>query len=313
MYSAYVTTFDINNVESPPSNTIVFYCFTTPSWGFKNLMQKQIIRNSYYDVELSYSQLEGELLNSWKVIVYDSKKQEIMNSGVQYQTEVLSYKIPHLEDNNSYYVLATCTTINGLAVETDYYEISVEYINPSMFAMVGLENQKDQGNIKIQSRIISILGTSNPDPPIYIDDKMVDLTEDGSWVRFKDGFLIPDNFTLQVNIKKFKINKPIIIPTNGLNNIEIYPRVGDYDGVKYRFYIELKAYNAITNYIIFSNLIPEYKPYDLLYIWIRKINNVYELKIKNLSAKNTYGDLKRFTYGELKKFTYKQLRNGDLG
>lgn len=76
-------------------------------------------------------------------------------------------------------------------------------------------------------------GTSNPDPPIYIDDKEVDLRESGSWVDWNNGFRIQSDFTLRTWGRDFNEYEPIITLTNDINStntpnyIEMKWMVGD--------------------------------------------------------------------------------------
>lgn len=76
-------------------------------------------------------------------------------------------------------------------------------------------------------------GTSNPDPPIYIDDKEVDLRENGSWVDWNNGFRIQSDFTLRTWGRDFNEYEPIITLTNDINStntpnyIEMKWMVGD--------------------------------------------------------------------------------------
>ena len=81
-YWCEVYTIDINEVQSPASNKIIFKTFTKPTWSFSNLISDQIIRNSSYQVQLTYSQPEGELLNSYQVSLYNSGQSLLHQSGI---------------------------------------------------------------------------------------------------------------------------------------------------------------------------------------------------------------------------------------
>jgi hypothetical protein len=131
LYNAVITTFDINNVESAPSNTIIFYCYSTPSFMFSNLTENQIIQNSSYEVNLTYSQPQGEILNSWQVLLYDEHKQLLNTSGLRYKTDILSYVVSGLEDNDSYYIRATGETLNRM-------EICSQWLNWRIIVRMGV-------------------------------------------------------------------------------------------------------------------------------------------------------------------------------
>ena len=64
---------------------------------------------------------------------------------------------------------------------------------------------------------MAIDGKSNPDPPIYIDDKEVDLRDPNSWVEWNSGFRIQDDFTMRVWGRDFNDYQNIITLTNDIN------------------------------------------------------------------------------------------------
>ena len=90
--------------------------------------------------------------------------------------------------------------------QADAIEFSVQYLRPSrLFAIVDLSNQPDEGNIRIASNIISIEGTSVPDPAEYEgapdNPRNIILNKDGYSATFSKGFSIRDDFTLQMVCK----------------------------------------------------------------------------------------------------------------
>ena len=66
-YSAYLITYDANGNASPQSNSIQFFCYSTPSFQFTNLPIGNIITNSSFAFEVTYNQAQGELLNTCRL------------------------------------------------------------------------------------------------------------------------------------------------------------------------------------------------------------------------------------------------------
>src|SRR5690606_34862893 len=88
-----------------------------------------------------------------------------------------------LDDNGVYYARATGKTINGMDVDTGYVRFSVNYIMPSVYALVTLENIANEGSIKIQSNILSLEAKYHGnDHPNYLYDNYIDLTNPDTYV-----------------------------------------------------------------------------------------------------------------------------------
>lgn len=282
-YNAQVQVIDAENKASPFSKTIIFWCFTNPSFGFSNLVENQIIKNSSYTLSLSYFQPEGEPLQSYHINLYDYQQQLLYSGSTKYGTQDMNVTIFDLDDNSLYYVQAIGQTLNKMKVDTGLIPFSVEYILPSLFAIVNLENLEDEYSVKIESNIISILGRSNPDPPKYIDDKMVDLTEEGSWVKFDKAFSIDKNFTLFIRAKSLKEHAPFLILENKNGySIELKYNSAQYDGQdSEKAFVELYAFNKVTSYFQMSNYIEIPDKDSLIDIYVRRINNLYEVYVEN--------------------------------
>lgn len=194
-YNATVQVFDSNNIGSAVSAPVLFYCFTTPSFLISNIVESQIIQSSYLPVSISYSQLENEPINSYKITLYDAGHQELSNSGILYSVPLdsESYTFSGLFDDTSYYIRATGETLHGFQLDTGFIPFSVNYITPSAFYLLELANQYESGSIKIQSNIVIITGESNSSE--YLADSYLVLTND-KYATFRDGYVINKDFAL---------------------------------------------------------------------------------------------------------------------
>ena len=285
VYSVQIQVTDTNGDISQFSDPMIIYCFTTPTFTFANVSQEQTLTSSYYRFDINYSQLEGELLNQYTVILYNSNRIEINNSGSLYDTSDLGYTFYNLTNNEFYYIRATGVTVHNMTVDTGYIYFNISYLTPPVYTLLGLENLRSAGAIRISPNIKVIGATCNPDPPIYIDDKEIDLTGDGSYVDFEDGFQINDNFLIQSIGRDFTPQSTIMELSNGEHNIKINYRIGNFEGQNgNKAYIELKAYNVLTCYYQMSNYIDIPTPEQYIYMWIKRQNNRYELIIQLLGG-----------------------------
>lgn len=221
-YNAVVYTIDSANNESVGSTPIPFYCYTQPTLTIDNMPSSEIIKNGTYEFKGTYAQVEGELLNSYQYTLYDSNKNVLSQSPLIYYNSdsSLAYTFVGMSNDTSYYVTLTGETINSTQITTGFLYFSVRYIQPASFAICDLVNNCENGYIQISSNVIAIDGKSNPSPPIYIDDKEVDLRDPESWVRWNEGFNIKDDFTMRVWGRDFNDNSKIITLTNEQNTYE---------------------------------------------------------------------------------------------
>ena len=280
-YNAQIQVYDKDNNESLLSEKILFYCYTTPTFQFSNISPNQIVQNSFIDYIISYSQPEGEVLNSYQVYLYDSHQLDIYHTGLKYNTDNLSGRISGLSDGTQYYVRAVGETLNRMSLDTGFIPISVSYITPSLFSLVELENLELDGAIRITSNIISIVGTSNPDPPTYINNAEIDLTQSGHFVNFSEGFSINKNFLLNVVGRNFADYSIILEASNGKHNLTLrYMKSKFADQTEEKAYFILEVTNSFSSYIILSNLIQVPAPTDKIFIWLKKVDDIYELKVE---------------------------------
>ena len=285
IYSVRVQVTDINGDISQFSDPIVIYCFTTPVFNFTNVTEEQTLTSSYYQFDIGYSQTEGELLSQYTVILYNSNKVEINNSGSLYDTSDLGYTFYNLANKEFYYVRAIGVTVHNITIDTGYVYFNILYETPPVYTLLGLENLPSAGAIRVSPNIKVIGASCNPDPPIFIDNKEIDLTGEGSYVHFEDGFKISDNFLIQCIGRNFKNHSLIMKLSNNEYNIEVYYRTGNFEGQDgNKAYIELKSYNPITCYYQMSNYIDIPNETQYIYIWIKRTNNKYEIVIEILGG-----------------------------
>lgn len=234
-YNAVVYTIDNANNESVASTAVPFYCYSQPVLTIDNIPATETIENGTYTFTGTYIQQEGEILNSYQYTLYDSNKNVLSKTPlIYYETDSsLSYTFVGMSNDTSYYIELSGETVNGTHITSGVIYFTVRYIQPASFAICDLVNNCDDGYIQVSSNIVAIDGKSNPDPPIYIDDKEVDLRDPDSWIEWDSGFRIQDDFTLRAWGRDFNPYEPIITLKNDIdtpqtpNKIEMKWMTGD--------------------------------------------------------------------------------------
>lgn len=291
-YNAVIQTLDNANNLSSPSTAVPFYCYSQPTLTINNIPSSETIENGTYTFEGSYAQAEGELLNSYQFTLYNSNKEVLSQTPlIYYETDnSLAYTFVGMSNDTAYYIELSGHTVNNTAISTGLIYFTVRYIQPASFAICDLVNDCKDGYIQISSNIVAIDGVSNPEPPIYIDDKEVDLTDPDSWVRWNSGFRIKDDFTMRAWGRNFNENQNIITLTNDINTeanpnkIELKWMTTDKSQESVKAYVLLKCWNANTMpYVIHSNYIAIPENTDNIFIWVRRNKNIFDLKIENLT------------------------------
>ena len=287
-YSAYVITYNANGTASARSNSIQFYCYSTPSFAFSNLPINNVIANSSYNFQATYNQTEGELLNSYSFTLYDAQRIQIATSGTQYvgatttPPTIVAYQFTGFVDRTSYYIRAIGQTAQGTQVDTGLIAISVLYTVPSLFSVIELHNNCSGGYVIVRSNLIEIGSESNPTPPNYVDNNTaVDVRNNGQYVEWSSGFELNSDFTASLWGRDFNENSNIITMTDDLgNNIIIRYRTNENNTV----YADATVTNGDVIYYVYSDAIATPTTTDKIQIWLRRIGNQYTIKLANVTT-----------------------------
>ena len=267
LYNISVKVTDSNGVDSEWSTPLLFYCYSTPIFKI-NIEPEQIIQAQTYGVDITYSQAEGELLQSYRVRVFNSSDTVIYDSNIRYILDTV--KITNLQDNGHYYIVATGETINGMSLSTGKISFSADFIKSETYFMCEVQNMYDTGGVYIKSNIISVDGYSDSDLT-YIDNDIADLTNNA--VHFNKGFLISGNFLLLVKGYGFKENSKILQLSG---NDEIITVTYKRDQPTNSYYFELVAKYKNNEYLITLD-----NPYhdQELSLWIRRKDGLFDMEV----------------------------------
>lgn len=283
-YSAYLITYDANGNTSPQSNSIQFFCYSTPSFRFTNLPIGNIITNSSFAFEVTYEQAEGELLDTYSLTLYDASQSQISTSGIKYvgssvaPPTSISYTFSGFSDQTSYYVRANGQTEQGTLVDTGLVAIDVAYVKPNIFSIIELNNNCQGGYINIKSNLIEIRSSSNPSPPVYVDNNTaVDARANGRYIEWDSGFNIESDFTASLWGRDFNENSDIITMIDDEGNDIVVRYRTNIDGT---VYADATVTNGAIIYYIFSPPITAPTAAQQIQFWIRRIGYQYEIKLE---------------------------------
>lgn len=298
-YNATIITLDSQGNKSQESQPIQFYCYTTPTVTITNMPVNNYVQNSSFEFQAQYDQIENELLNSYRFDLYDTSNTIVSTSGTIYlgtPTEppnTFSHLFSGFSDGGQYYIEVTCQTVNNTMVTTGRISFLVNYEFPNIYSIVSLENNMCGGYITITSNMVSIEGQSNPDPPKYVDDNtMVDLTEEGSWVLYPDGYEVTGDFTIGLWGKSFQDYQNILTMWSDANTdadpfkltLRFMPEYKANDDTKY-CYFDMYVYsgNSVPAYV-YSNSLEYPAPTQEITIFIRRQSNIFEIYIEPYTA-----------------------------
>lgn len=259
-YNAYVNTYDASGNISANSNVIQFYCYATPTLTLTNVTDGGSIGNSTFTFDYTYTQAQSESLNSYIINLYDSSKFLIATSGEQYPNSTtvpldFSYTFSGFENNQFYYIQASGVTLNGTIIDSDEISFTAVFDQPSAFTLFTVTNNCEGGYINIQSNVVTIPATTNPDPPVYINNEELDLTQSGSYVQYTENIAIGDQFTGLLKLRNINSNQNILtfVAEDGTKiSIDYYISIVDSSLVE-KCYAVLMATQSGYNYIINSD------------------------------------------------------------
>lgn len=283
-YQATITTRDAQGNESNPSSSIQFYCFTQPTFEISNMPSGNVVTNSSFAFNVTYNQEQGELLNAYVFNLYSASGSLISTSGTQYNVSsvlplVVSYLFSGFEDKTAYSIEVTGATVNGTKISTGRIGFTTNYVAPDTFSTLFLNNNCKGGYITIESNIVGIDGKTEPEAPTYIDNKEIDLRREGSYVLWDEGYSVRGDWTMRLWGRDFTANSQIVrmSSANGDNIIITYC----VDDTKCWFEVRVVHSGDIWGYVAESNHIAMPDGSEQIFCWLRRVGNIYELKIEN--------------------------------
>jgi hypothetical protein len=271
-YSVTISVIDSMGTVSEESTSVVFMCLTTPVFAFTTPTPNQEINNVVLETSLMYSQTQGEKLNNYYIVLYDENHQPIHQSANIYTTDSLSYLLDGLENSKTYFVKAFGETIRGIKIETVDVQFTVEYIQPSAFSAVQVENNWLAGSITVKSNLILVEGKYDGEA-VYIDNDKIYLM-DGTSVVFDESFTTGPDFSLQFKINNFNAGQHILSMGHGAITMIVCKGLM-YSSKSNKYCVQLTAKTGQYDHIVRSN----YFAGKNIIINLRRTNGLFSLNV----------------------------------
>ena len=257
---------------------------TVDSKGDKSMPVGNIITNSSFAFSITYNQEQGETLNAYVFNLYNAGGALISTSNTLYNSSTTlpftgTYLFSGFEDKSTYFIEVNGVTSGGTQITTGRIKFTTNYSTFNTFSYLFLTNNCSGGYITIESNIVGIDGITNPQNPTYIDNQEIDLRKDGYYVEWADGYIISGDWTMRMWGRQFTPDKEIVRFSNTDGDIvSIY-----YRQTTTQAFFEMRCVNKnfIWGYTIESQYISLPADNEQVFCWLRKIGNLYELKIEN--------------------------------
>lgn len=269
-YLAQVQVFNKDGVASALSDKVIFSVLSTPKFSFTNVTKDQVVTNSSLMVMIDYNQSNNDPLDSCRFYLYDHLGQELLESErFTSLGESLTYVYKGLENYQKYFIQCIGVTYSGMQIETGKISISVKYENPSKYAKLYATNHSDKGYISYESNI-KIIECDQDKEDYTFENSFIDLI--GKYITYSKDFVVEKDFTMMIKGRELYQTATIFTARNGTYEFVISSRI--YDDGKIRFKLEVK--NAQSSYVLYTDALT-LSPDNLVTIWIRRVNNVYQI------------------------------------
>lgn len=303
-YQITIVVIDMDDTESEISESVLFSCYTTPVITMARLYEDKAetitdgyicgASNIYIRIGYSHPDEEtGNLLNTWKIYLYNSAQAILDYSDDLYASKTLEYEFSGLMDINEYYLRVEAVTTSGMPVDTGFVKIVISYSTPAKFSNLSLTNNATEGNIQLQTFAVSVTGRAKEEPVVYVTDEddepyAVDLT-DGNEIEFSEGIELNKVFTTTVSLSKLTLYKTFLLLSDGEDNqyeLKYWKTTVTKNGItEDQYQIWMYGNNNNCDFSLWSNVLTtEPLETDKLSILLaRDSDGIFTLKWMNLS------------------------------
>lgn len=237
-YRAKIRTKDINNNWSSYSRAILFWCFSEPILTTTTIdySNQNRVYNQTVLFETTYIQNEGEILQSYRYLLYDSNRNIIRSFGEQFSNGSLplTQEITGLNNGETYYLEVKTLSPNGNSGTTGLISFKPFYVAPRLSVAIETESVPNLGAIKINTNIIQTIlrlydDKGNQIPPNdveYVFDDWIDMTRVDYAELVGDGSLntSKSDFFMNIWCKKLPEDKVFLTFGSPYGKLEMLKR-----------------------------------------------------------------------------------------
>lgn len=255
------------------SDKVSFLTRTTPVFYLDGITDGMIIDSASIGLNLIYSQNESEMLISYRFSIYDNNKVLLQETDIKYDLTDMTYIFKGLENLTSYYVRATGVTKNGIDLDTGYYEIRTQYENPSAYARMYVDN--DPLTSEMEYRTNFVLIESEEDGDNYEYEESYIYLDNGQKVTYSQGYEIKGDAIWHIRAKDMDYERVFFRCFSEVDGEFYVEGIRDVDMLlKFRLVVP----GSMSNYILYTQSV-NIDWMDIVNIWIKRVNNIYEIKL----------------------------------
>ncbi len=287
-YRAKIRTKDINNNWSAFSNSLLFWCYSKPNLYITNIdyENQNRVNNQTVIFETMYTQDEGEVLQSYRYLLYDENKDLLKSFPEKYDdgNQPLTQEIAGLENGVLYYLEVKTLSPSGNSGTTGLINFEPFYIAPKLMVAVDSTNLPEQGAIKINANIIQIIlklydnnGIQiNPMNVEYIDSDWIDMTRvDYGKLVADGGFnILQSNFMLQLWCKDLPEDEVFLTIYAPQGRIEMFKLKNKIRVYKYIDNLDFQGYFASNDFTLSDG--------QEIMIYMKQDNHLIDLQVEPL-------------------------------
>ena len=250
-YQIKIKVFDSYGNESDFSAPTLFYCYSTPSFGFSNLTSGEIVRTANLTLNLFYSQAENDTLKEYQIQLYDYNKILLTTSGNLYDASNMTCSFNQLKNEHEYYVKAVGITKHDMSFDTGLIPFTVKYITIPTNVLFQVKNQSIDGRISLESGVIDIeYRTTNDNYTIKNGELTIGVD---NVLTYYNGFKIDDEFQVFLKARKLPLNTAVFKMTCPDTGEFLWLEVRNYYG-KYYGVLTIPYGNGMGYYNVFSEI-----------------------------------------------------------
>lgn len=201
---------DLNSIAEP--NVANVYVYGVNS-GVRNLIySSDDIYNFSYDISTDLYEITTDLAD----FTININKDGTPSENRLYDSFEVEWTLRTIENFQP--------TLQGLITGINCY---YQTLRNSPFLVIN--NLCSEGKIEINSKLTSYEGTSNPTPPIYINNQEVDLTVDNSWVQWANYFTLEQPYTFRIWGRNFNVGEIADLTSSTIPSKHIYIKYNQED------------------------------------------------------------------------------------
>lgn len=287
-YRAKIRTRDINNNWSNFSITLLFWCYSEPRLNITTIDydSQNRVYNQTVLFETTYTQDGGEILQSYRYLLYDENKDLLKSFPEKYDdgNQPLTQEIAGLENGVLYYLEVKTLSPSGSSGTTGLINFKPFYIAPRLTVVVTPENAPKQGAIKVSANIIQIIlklydnhgNQINLNDVEYIDEEWIDMNRiDYTKLVADEGFdVLQSNFLLQLWCKDLPEDEVFLTLYAPQGRIEMFKLKNKIRVYKYIDNLSFQGYFASNDFTLLDN--------QEVMIYMKQDNHLIDLQVEPL-------------------------------